>query len=160
MTTGTDRETLINILVPDYQDAIYQIDNLTDEEINIILEYGEEHGFPLLSDLKYDLITYIQDKIIKSLIELEFIDKKDAHKFCDEYNEDIYDFCVCDEFISREYPGTYYIYVDERRSFVERIFEDNDNEFSNWEPRVKKNINYLETVNELNKNFSGLKFII
>lgn len=156
----TDRETLINILVPDYQDAIYQIDNLTDEEINIILEYGEEYGFPLLPDLKEDLYTYIQDKIIEKLIRSEFIDEKDAHKFCDEYSEDIYDFCVCDEFISREYPGTYYIYVDERRSFVERIFEDNDNEFSNWEPRVKKNINYLETVNELNKNFSGLKFII
>ena len=156
----TNRKELIRILVPDYQDAIYQIDNLTDEEINIILEYGEIYGFPLLSDLKDDFITYIQDKIIKSLIELEFIDKKDAHKFCDEYNEDIYDFCVCAKFISCEYPGTYYIYVDERRSFVERIFEDNDNEFSDWESRIKKNINYLEIVNELNKNFSGLKFII
>jgi intein/homing endonuclease len=156
----TNRKELINILVPDYQDAIYQINNLTDEEIDIIFEYGEIYGFPLLSDLKYDLYTYIQDKIIKSLIESEFIDKKDAYKFYDEYNEDIYDFCTNDEFISREYPGTYYIYVDERRSFVERIFEDNDDEFSNWAPKIKKNINYLEIVNELNKNFDGLKFII
>jgi hypothetical protein len=155
----TDRETLINNLIPEYQEIIDTINNLTDEEINIILEYEKEYGFSSL-DLKYDLYTYIQDKIIRSLIKSEFIDKKDAYKFYDEYNEDIYDFCINDEFISREYPGTYYIYVDERRSFVERIFEDNDDEFSNWESRIKKNINYLEIVNELNKNFDGLKFII
>jgi hypothetical protein len=155
----TDRETLINNLIPEYQEIIDTINNLTDEEINIILEYEKEYGFSSL-DLKYDLYTYIQDKIIRNLIKSEFIDKKDAYKFYDEYNEDIYDFCINDEFISREYPGTYYIYVDERRSFVERIFEDNDDEFSNWESRIKKNINYLEIVNELNKNFDGLKFII
>ena len=156
----TNRKELINILVPDYQDAIDEIDNLTDEEINIILEYGEELGFPSLEDLKNDLYTYIQDKIIENLIKSEFIDAGDAYKFCDEYNEDIRDFCVDDTFIFREYPGTYYIYIDESRSFVERIFEDNDDEFSNWAPKIKKNINYLEIVNELNKNFDGLKFII
>ena len=155
----TDRETLISNLIPEYQEIIDTINNLTDEEINIILEYEKEYGFSSL-DLKDDLYTYIQDKIIRSLIKSEFIDKKDAYKFYDEYNEDIYDFCIYDEFISREYPGTYYIYVDKRRSFVERIFEDNDDEFSNWAPKIKKNINYLEIVNELNKNFSGLKFII
>ena len=157
---GTDREELINNLIPDYQDIVDEINNLTDEEIDIIFEYGEEYGFPDYQDLKNDLYTFIQDKIIQSLIELEFIDKKDAYEFYDKYDEDISDFCACDNFISREYPGTYYIYTDENRSFVERIFEDNDNEFSDWESRIKKNINYLEIVNELNKNFKGLKFII
>lgn len=156
----TYREILINNLIPEYQEAIDEINNLTDKEIDIILEYGEEHGFPSLSDLKDDLYTYIQDKIMENLINSEFIDKKDAYKFWDEYDEDIHDFCVYNEFISREYPGTYCIYVDESKSFVERIFENNDDEFSNWAPKIKKNINYLEIVNELNKNFDGLKFII
>lgn len=156
----TDRETLISNLIPEYQEAIDEINNLTDKEIDIILEYGEELGFSSLEELKDDLYTYIQDKIIENLIKSEFIDEGDAYKFCDEYDEDIHDFCVYCEFVSREYPGTYYIYVDESKSFVERIFEDNDDEFSNWAPKIKKNINYLEIVNELNKNFDELKFII
>lgn len=157
----TNREELISNLIPDYQDAIYQIDNLTDEEINIILEYGKTYGFSdCYQDLKNDLYTYIQDKIIKILIKSEFINGKDAYEFCDKYDVNISDFCVCDEFISREYPGTYYIYVDETKSFVERVFKYIDDEFSDWESKIKKNINYLEIINELNKNFNELKFII
>ena len=157
----TDRKELINNLIPDYQDIIDEIDNFTDEEIDIILEYGGTYGFPdCYQDLNNYTVSFVQDKIIQSLIELEFIDKKYAYEFYDEYSEDISDFCCGDTFISREYPGTYYIYVDENKSFVERVFEDNNDEFSNWASKIKKNINYLEIVNELNKNFNGLKFVI
>lgn len=157
----TNREELINNFIPDYQDIVDKIDNLTDEEIDIIFEYGEEYGFPdCYQDLNNNLCTFIQDKIIENLIKSEFISKDDACEFLDKYGEDISDFCVYNEFISREYPGTYYIYIDENRSFVERVFEDTDDEFSDWESKIKKDINYLEIVNELNTNFSGLKFII
>ena len=156
----TNREELLDNFIPDYQDIVDEIDNLTDEEIDIIFEYGEKYGFPDYESLKNDLCTFIQDKIIEILIKSEFINEDDAYEFLDKYGDDIYDFCVDDEFISREYPGTYYIHIDENRSFVERIFEDFDNEFSNLVSKIKKDINYLEIVNELNKNFDGLKFII
>lgn len=156
----TNREELISNLIPDYQDIVDEINNFTDEEIDIILEYGKGYGFPdCYQELNEYVISVIQNEIIQNLIELEFINKKDAYEFCDKYNEDISDFCVCDEFISREYSGTYYIYVDKNKSFVERIL-DNDDEFSDWESKIKENINYLEIINELNKNFNGLKFII
>ena len=37
----TNREELISNLIPDYQDVVDEIDNFTDEEIDIILEYGK-----------------------------------------------------------------------------------------------------------------------
>lgn len=157
----TNREELINNFIPDYQDIVDEIDNFTDEEIDIILKYGEGYGFPdCYQDLNEYVTSSIQNEIIQSLIELEFINKKDAYEFCDKYEEYIFDFCIDDTFISRNDPGTYYIYIDETKSFVERIFEDEDDEFSDWESKIKKNINYLEIINELNKNFNGLKFII
>lgn len=157
---GTNREELLDNLIPDYLDIVDEINDLTDEEIDIIFEYGEKYGFPDCESLKNDLCTFIQDRIIENLIKPEFINEIDAYEFLDKYGENIYDFCVVDKFISREYPGTYYIYIDEIRSFVERIFEYIDDEFSDWVSKIKKDINYLEIVNELNKNFFGLKFII
>ena len=159
----TNREELISNLIPDYQDVVDEIDNFTDEEIDIILEYGKGYGFPdCYQELSEYATSSIQNEIIQNLIGLEFINKEDAYEFCDKYDENIFDFCCLETFISREYPGTYYIYVDETKSFVEKVFEfeDNDDEFSDWKPKIKENINYLEIINELNKNFNGLKFII
>lgn len=161
---GTDdenlREGLINIFIPDYYDIIDEINNLTDGEVDILLEYHNDLDYDLpdsVDELSEYIISFVQDKFIKDFIKCEFVDVDDYFKFLDEYEEEIEDFSLYsgNKFLDRICPGTYKLIVS-NIPLVEKILADNDIN-NNW--NIKKNIRHLETINELNR-YNDIKFVI
>lgn len=149
--------TLIRNLLPDFEEIYYELTQYTDAELNYGLEaLNQGYNVESLEDLASVVIAQIQHNIIDIILKFEFANEQDYYDFMDKYCDDIADYCVESEFISRQGPGTYHIDF-QGILFLEAILANIDDDLiDNYEVT---DVNWYELVNELNSKFE-LKFII
>lgn len=145
---------LVNIL-PDFEEAYGIVNSYTTGELNYLKNAIYEGRDIDMDNIESTLKAEIQYDIIVLVMKSEFETEDEFYKFYDKYMDEIGEYAVEIDFISRADYDSYYI--DLNNSFVESFLSDiKDDNVDNYKIIP---INKTDLVNTLNKE-TPLKFII
>lgn len=145
---------LVNIL-PDFEEAYSIVNSYTIGELNYLKNAINEGRELDMDNIESILKAEIQYDIIFLVMKSEFETEDEFDKFYDKYMDEIGEYAVEIDFISRTDHDSYYIYLDSSfvKSFLSDIKEDSVDNYKLIP------INKTDLVNTLNRETS-LKFII
>lgn len=145
---------LSNIL-PDFEEAYSIVNSYSTGELNYLKNAIDEGKEVDIDNIDSVLKAEIQYDIIYLVMKSEFYSEHEFLEFYDKYIDEIGEYAVGIDFISRDNNDSYYINLEDSfvESFLSNISDDNINNYKIIP------INKIDLVNTLNRETS-LKFIV
>jgi len=144
------KKYIIDHYCQDYEDIISTINGFSDEELEMVADNLPEN----YEYLEYAIKEQVEARIIQILCDNLIKDLSDEN-FYECFESDIIDY-LTGEGLSYESYG-YYVNLDYYTDWFISIFNDSDykNDFE-----VNSELNKYELVNNLNQEFTNIKFYI